>query len=356
VRRNLMVEALSLISSIFCRSTSLVHFFTMKTVKAAALSSALGLLAATHATTNNRPIIGIYSAPLEQHAPGCDGGCDYVAASYVKWLESAGAESLPIRYNSSDDEVEAIFAQINGLLLPGGGAGLPSGAKHAVELAIEANDNGTYFPVWGTCLGFEWLLEIVAGGNVLDTGFDSENISLPLNLTATAATSRLLGTISSVPGHRDRSDASATALRADLSNNDNPPAMNNHQAGITPHDFVSHEKLDSFFNVLSTNKDRKDKEFVSMIEAQKYPIYGSQWHPEKNNFEWGMSHDGTPYEAINHSPEAVYCSQSLVNFFVGEARRNTHSREVSDPSAKLFWDYAISQVKSPEFQQSYIIP
>ena len=26
-----------------------------------------------------------------------------------------------------------------------------------VNLAKEANDNGDYFPVWGTCLGFEAL-------------------------------------------------------------------------------------------------------------------------------------------------------------------------------------------------------
>jgi len=27
-----------------------------------------------------------------------------------------------------------------------------------MNLAIEANDKGDYFPVWGTCLGFELLL------------------------------------------------------------------------------------------------------------------------------------------------------------------------------------------------------
>ena len=26
-----------------------------------------------------------------------------------------------------------------------------------INLAIEANNNGDYFPVWGTCLGFESL-------------------------------------------------------------------------------------------------------------------------------------------------------------------------------------------------------
>ena len=59
------------------------------------------------------------------------------------------------------------------------------------------------------------------------------------------------------------------------------------------------------------------------------------------------------YEAINHSPEAVFVSQTLANFFVGECRRNSHVR---NPSLKLFWDYRVSQATQPEFEQCYLIP
>lgn len=31
-------------------------------------------------------------------------------------------------------------------------------AKYIIDLAKEANDKGDYFPIWGTCLGFEELL------------------------------------------------------------------------------------------------------------------------------------------------------------------------------------------------------
>jgi len=34
---------------------------------------------------------------------------------------------------------------------------------HLYKLAIKANDEGEYFPVWGTCLGFEFML--IAAGN-----------------------------------------------------------------------------------------------------------------------------------------------------------------------------------------------
>ena len=46
--------------------------------------------------------------------------------------------------------------------------------------------------------------------------------------------------------------------------------------------------------------------------AKKYPIYGTQWHPEKNVFEW------TTKEGINHSEHAIMITQTAVNFFVSE--------------------------------------
>ena len=48
--------------------------------------------------------------------------------------------------------------------------------------------------MWGTCLGHEWLLQIVAQDNdILDHKFDAWNISLALDLTPTALRSTLLG-------------------------------------------------------------------------------------------------------------------------------------------------------------------
>ena len=43
--------------------------------------------------------------------------CDWPS---VKWLESAGAASIPIPYDSDEDLVNEIFSQINGILFPGG--------------------------------------------------------------------------------------------------------------------------------------------------------------------------------------------------------------------------------------------
>ena len=193
---------------------------------------------------------------------------------------------------------------------------------------------------------------MVAGADVLQTGFNSENISLALELTPAANTSRLFGPHASMPGHRDRSPAEAANLQHYLSDTRNPPTMNNHQAGLSPEALTANKALGSLFDILSTNHDRDRNPFVSTIEGRKYPIFGVQWHPEKNNLEWGLTKK-KPYEAINHSPEAVFVSQTLANFFVGECRRNSHVRS---QSLKLFWDYRVSQATQPEFEQCYLIP
>jgi hypothetical protein len=50
---------------------------------------------------NDRPIIGILSQPGE---PAPDGS-SYIAASYIKWVESAGARVVPIMYDLTEAEV-----------------------------------------------------------------------------------------------------------------------------------------------------------------------------------------------------------------------------------------------------------
>ena len=44
----------------------------------------------------------------------------YIAASYVKYLESAGARVLPVFTDMPDIYYEKVFNYTNGLLIPGG--------------------------------------------------------------------------------------------------------------------------------------------------------------------------------------------------------------------------------------------
>ncbi|XP_078136573.1 gamma-glutamyl hydrolase isoform X2 [Sander vitreus] len=270
------------------------------------------------AKRNDRPIIGVLAQEVYSPKPNQTA---YIAASYVKFLESAGARVVPVMINQTLEEYKTLFNSINGILYPGGGvsiisSGYQRAAKIFYELAIEANKRGDYFPVWGTCLGFEQLAVLTSGKTVLSST-NTSGVPLPLDFTNETKDSRMF-------------KGFPAELMEDLANE--PLTENSHKWSLAVLTLNTNEELKKFYKVLSTNTDGKT-EFVSTMEAYDYPIYGSQWHPEKNAFEWGR-----PY--IPHSPSAVKTTFYMAEFFVNEARRNFHRFESEDEESKaLIYNY-----------------
>lgn len=290
---------------------------------------------------HDRPVIGILSQPYTGEA-----NTHYIAASYVKYLESAGARVVPIPFNSNSTYLATLFKGLNGVLLPGGGTPLSADqpfyktARFFHDAAIAAHANGDYFPIWGTCLGFE-LMAIMAADDhsILVTGLDSQNLPIPLELTPLAATSRMLG--KDAPQHLVHAMATQDIT------------MNNHQAGVTPDTWSKNAKLSAMFNVLSNNVDRKGRPFVSTIEGKTLPFYGTQWHPEKNPFEW------TTKEQLPHSAIAVEAAQYLANFFVNEARKSSHVFNEAELEKIIIYNYTprfTGKGGASAFTQSYVFP
>jgi len=273
--------------------------------------------------------------PAESETATCGGACEYIAASYVKFIELAGARAVPVSYFSSDAEIDDLMEQVNGFFFPGGAAALPRAAKRVVDNALSISASGGFFPVYGVCLGYEWIVESVGGANALQPGFDAENLTLSLNFTPDGRSSRFYATV----GVQD--------LLASQ-----PITMNNHKMGLTPHSYEATSALRETFKVLSTNLDRKGQEFVSSIEARVAPLYGTQYHPEKNIFEWGTYPNGQPYEVIQHSFDAVRIAQAIANFFVNEARKNDNVYDLSKDHM-FFENLPTDNDRAPEFVSVY---
>lgn len=303
---------------------------------ASALPSSLAL--------NEWPIIGMFTQPSSSSREECGGDCLYLAASYVKQIEQAGARVVPVNYYASEEEIDDLFQKLNGFFFVGGGAAFPKSAQRVFDNTVAANDKGDFMPLWGTCMGFQWLLISASRDvNILDPKegqFDSYNYSIPLDFRPSARTSKLLA---------DAPDGVYEILAKEN------VTMNNHHYGIYTDHFEQTESLSSFFDLLSTNVDRQGVEFVSTIEAFNYPIFGTQWHPEKNTFEW-YKVNGVPYEAINHSPEAVFVAQYTGDFFVQQARKSTHSfSSAEEEESKLIYNYRTTKT-GPDFVESYYFP
>lgn len=132
--------------------------------------------------------------------------------------------------------------------------------------------------------------------------FDAEDTAAPLLFTPDAAGSQLYG------GMR-RSALTSLATR--------PFARESHAWGVSLESLMANEKLAESVRVLSLSSDSTDgKVYVSSWEHRTLPVWATQFHPEKNAWEWG---DGLH---IPHQGEAVVAlSQGFANVFVDAARR-----------------------------------
>ena len=290
---------------------------------------------------NLRPIFGVLTQPLgaeiasvtpaDPHSHAENTTTTYIAASYVKFLESAGARVVPVHYDATEEELTVLFKSINGLLLPGGGADLSNATRirrsgqHLYELAVAANDAGDTFPIWGTCMGFQFLSLLTSGKDSIlcQQCYDTMGVPLPLDFVEPAASrSGLFGGL----GATLKQWLATQKLTA-----------NSHHDGIKPATFASDDRLKAFYNVLSTNVDGQGRPFVSSFEAKSYPFAGTQWHPEKNNFEWGTT---LGPHAIPHGAAATAVSQYVADFVVSQARQSSHSfASPADEAAALIYNF-----------------
>jgi len=298
----------------------------------ASLILSIGLLGATpgadanppHAAPQNlRPVIGVFSqdtdtitgsSTIDPEVKAELSAFRYlIPASYVNWIEQAGGRVLPILLDQPDDYYQEIFAKTNGILFAGGNQGIDPSDIYTEEgeilwnLAKQANDRGDYYPIWGTCLGFEELSVLETGSSdVISLDVMATNLALPLHFTPEAKPSRLF---------RSFPSRLVTALRTESL------TFNSHDHGLLVSEYETNPALNSFFQELSFNGTAAGQRFVSTMEARDYPFYGTQWHPEKNNFEWSENSD---YSNIPHSPNAVLVSEATARFFLSEARKSAH--------------------------------
>lgn len=207
-------------------------------------------------------IITMPSGPLKKKH-----GSAYITKNNIDWFNARGVEVIPIPYNTPDPAY--YFERINGLYLQGGPTYDPDyieTTRKFLQLAVDANNAGDYFPVWGTCHGFQMFLMIIGKMYPLED-FDAKNSYMAhLTLTGEAVKSRLYRAI-----NQDLLDYVSSPKHVFFS----------HGHGISVATFRANKELARTFRLLSTTRDRRGVEYVSSIEARHFPFYGTQFHPER---------------------------------------------------------------------------
>ena len=114
---------------------------------------------------------------------------------------AGGARVVPVIIGRDIEYYRNIFNGINGLLLPGGDAPLTGPGGYAevgglfFQWAKEANDRGDFFPIWGTCNGFELLTVLSSGDQSRLTTCDSQDEAVPLMFYPGGEASNLFGAV-----------------------------------------------------------------------------------------------------------------------------------------------------------------
>ncbi|XP_049818768.1 gamma-glutamyl hydrolase-like isoform X3 [Aethina tumida] len=301
----------------------------------------ISMLNAFDINKNDTPIIGILSQEtysvrkyLEDDAVS-----SFIAASYVKYVESAGGRVVPIWIGQREEYYQRVVNYTNGIIFPGGAtyfnetAGYGEAAKILYRLAVKANKEGIYYPIWGTCLGMEVFAFAILGEDIR-VDCDLHKVAIPLEFSNGYEKSKLMGNASDDVIHNLK--------------NDNV-TYNQHRYCLTE-SVMKENNLLNDWKILATNLDNNKLEFISMMESIKYPFYGVQFHPEKNQFEFKQN------VGIPHTPEAIKISQYFGNFFVNECRQNGNAfPDHNLEQRSLIYNYSpvYTGIKNSAYEQIY---
>ncbi|KAJ4734249.1 Gamma-glutamyl hydrolase [Rhynchospora pubera] len=272
----------------------------------------------------NYPVIGIITHPGDGAGGRLSNSTNvsYIAASYVKFVEAAGARVVPIVYNEAEEIIAEKLKLVNGVIFTGGSAKTGpyfERIKNVFQIILDRNDEGEHFPLLAICLGFELVTKTVSKDNNILERFSAKNQASILQFVDNAATN--------ISIFQRFSPQLIEKLGTDCL------VMQNHIFGISPQRLQTNDALSNFFRILTTTPDKNGKIYVSSVQAYNYPVTALQWHPEKNVFEWGVS-------AIPHSEDAVLVSQAVGNYFISEARKSSTRPSMKKVSDNLIYNYA----------------
>ena len=264
---------------------------------------------------NSKPIIGILTNPAIDDTDDINEA--FINANYVKWLEAAGAEIVPIHSWSSQSELDEILGKVNGVLFQGGSVNLRLNSTYMKatsqifqRVIYEKDIKNKTLPLWGTCLGFETLHVLVSKNNSILTNYSSYNVSTPIEIENNG---NKLFRLFSLFSDSDILNIKTKSNTAQF-----------HHFGVDPDNFNANQDLVKLFNPTSFGIDQDSKIYIASIEGINYPIYALQFHPEKTNF------DRFDNDQIPQGIDAVRISNNFANFFVKEARKNNNLMSKED--------------------------
>eukprot|EP00826_Nyctotherus_ovalis_P001947 TRINITY_DN10368_c0_g5_i1.p1 TRINITY_DN10368_c0_g5~~TRINITY_DN10368_c0_g5_i1.p1 ORF type:complete len:355 (+),score=54.75 TRINITY_DN10368_c0_g5_i1:27-1067(+) len=269
---------------------------------------------AVHALTNTteRPIIGMLTTPVSERFKGTIGNyTEIIEGKNAHFIEGGGGRLFPISFKWSKDKMKEALKSINGIFFPDSDVGLFSedntyleAARTLIELAKSLNDEGVYFPVWGTARGFELLILIESNASILQPCSSCKSHNA--NLIFTPSKGKL---------HQTLSDQQINALTHQTL------TYFDHNHSIAKSSFEESEsqdknkKLSAKYEVVAHSAVLGGEELiVAEVQGRSYPFYGVAYNPGSWVYEWRKE--------VVKTVETMWLGNAYSNFFVDECKRN----------------------------------
>jgi len=238
---------------------------------------------------------------------------EVIEAKYVNFIEKGGGRVVPISYKWSKSEIKEVMSKINGILFSGGDTELRifedgiavektaflEKSKIVYDAAIEMNKKGIYFPVWGTCLGFEIMVLLDSKDlNFLKRCYYEKYDTHYIINYDEYRKSKLLKAF-------DKNQINLLETQDIM--------YSNHNFMIDIDKFATNKNMKYRILAYSPLPDNSIN-YISLLEHKKYPFYASQLHPER------LVNDPKTEELYN-------LGITFAEFFVNECKKNDNSFE-----------------------------
>lgn len=151
--------------------------------------------------------------------------------------------------------------------MPGGGGDYLEFGRKIFKKIKEFNDQGIYYPLWGTCLGFEMLTVYTSEADtaILES-YPLDHGSLALKFTTDPRETQMYGWLEDLAFYFEKYNMT----------------YNSHNFGMDPDKFETDKGLKEMFEVTAISYlPDSGRPFVASAESTKYPFFGTLFHPEK---------------------------------------------------------------------------
>jgi gamma-glutamyl hydrolase len=312
------------------------------------------LASAALATTGTEiPMIGVIAQPASNHLDNeyfhAQNHWNYIPRSYVDWVSHSGAMPVLIPFDIPLDALDHLLDSIQGVLFPGGGSALfdehghptlfQQRTKHIMDFAQKKNDNGVYYPIIGTCFGFQSMVIAMADQDpdLLSCNFGDEETYHAVEKTSDWSKGTFWKTM-------DQTLVDSALKTGHL--------YYSHNCGFRVSSLTNSRAFRNNAYILGTSVSKTGKEFVGMVEHKHYPFVANQYHPEKTQFE----RLGATF--LPRDPITMQFVSEFIMTIVDHTRPFSKNIGDVDGSIKAYWEI----YHTPErpawdyFEQIYTMP